>query len=315
VAASPQDAEAAALLARVRLEYGEFDAALSLAETATKLDPANGGYHAILAEAVGRVAQHASVFKQIGMAKRFRQEAEAAIRLDSKNVDAREGLMEYYLNAPSIVGGDRKKADAMAEEIAKVDPATGFLARATILVETKSTGDLESLYQQAIAAATTAETKYRATDELMNFYLASKTRKFDAAEQQAHALLALDPKRAGGYGGLVVAYVLGGRVGDIDGVLAEAERMVPDNLAPYYQAGRALFMQNTDLARAERYLRKYLTVEPEAGQATWAHAHWRLGLVLEKMGRRSDAIAEVEQAVRMKPDLEEAKKDLRRLRS
>jgi hypothetical protein len=38
-----------------------------------------------------------------------------------------------------------------------------------------------------------------------------------------------------------------------------------------------------------------------------------LGLVLEKKGRKPEAIAEVETALRLKPDLEEAKKDLKRL--
>jgi tetratricopeptide (TPR) repeat protein len=314
VAASPQDADAAALLARVRLEFNEFDGALALAEIAVRLEPNVGEYHAILAEAVGRVAQHASLFKQLGMAKRFRQEAETAIRLDAKNIDAREGLLEYYLNAPSIVGGDRKKADAIAEEIGRVDAAAGFLARGTIIVETKSAGDLESLFKQAVAAATTPGMKYRATSELMNVYAAPKTQRLDAAEQAARALIALDPARVSGYTGLAIVYASAGRMADLERALGEGERAVPDNLVPYYQAGRVLLTLNNELPRAEKYFRKYLTVEPEGSTATWAHAHWRLGQVLEKEGRRADAVAELEQAVRLKPDLEDAKKDLKRLR-
>jgi tetratricopeptide (TPR) repeat protein len=314
VAASPQDAEAAALLARVRLELNELDAALPLAETAVKLEPNTAGFHSLLAEAVGRIAQRASVFKQIGLAKRFRQEAETAIRLDPKNIDGRELMLAFYLNAPSMFGGDKKKADAMAEEIGRVDPAAGFLARGTIIVDTKGTGDLESLYKQAVAAATTPEMKYRATSELMNVYAAPKTQRLDAAEQEARALIALDPARVSGYIGLAIVYATGGRMADLDRTLGEGERAVPDNLAPYYQAGRVLLTRNTELPRAETYLRKYLTVEPEGGSATWAHAHWRLGLVLEKEGRRADAVAELEQAVRLKPDLDDARKDLKRLR-
>jgi len=310
----PADAEAAALLARVRIEFQDFDAAVPLAETATKLDGGNADYHAILAEAVGRAAEHASVFKQLGMARRFRQEEELAISLNPKNIDAREGLIEYYLNAPAIAGGDRKKADQVAEDIARLDTAAGFLARATILTETKAAGDVEALYAQARAAADAPLMKYRATLLLMNAYLAHGTRKLDAAEQLARSLIALDPERAAGYGGLVVAYGTAGRTADLEATLAEAERAVPDDLSPFYQAGRTLLIRNGDLARAETYFRKYLTAEPEAGEATWAHAHWRLGLVLEKLGRRAEARSEIEQATRLKPDLEEAKQDLRRLR-
>ncbi|HZR26265.1 MAG TPA: tetratricopeptide repeat protein [Vicinamibacterales bacterium] len=315
VKANPNDAESAALLARVRLEFGDFDGAVQLAETATKLDASNAGYHAILAEAVGRSAQHASMFKQIGMARRYRAEEETALTLDAKNVDAREGLLEYYLNAPSIAGGDRKKADQMAEDIARIDAAAGYLAKATILVETKTTGDLESLYKQAIAAATTPLTKYRATVQLMNVHLAPKTQNLSAAEQDARALIALDPKRVAGYTGLAIVHAYGNHGAAIDAALGEAEKAVPDNCSPHYQAGRVLLQSNGDLARAEKYFRKFLTIEPEAGPNTWAHAHWRLGLVLEKQGRKREAVGELEEAVHLRPDLEDAKKDLKRLRT
>ena len=69
-----------------------------------------------------------------------------------------------------------------------------------------------------------------------------------------------------------------------------------------------------DLPRAERYFKKYLSQDPEIGAATLAHAHWRLGLIYEKEGRKPEAIQEVQAAVNLKPDLDDAKKDLKRLK-
>ena len=69
-----------------------------------------------------------------------------------------------------------------------------------------------------------------------------------------------------------------------------------------------------DLARAEGWLRQYLELEPEPGSPSHAHAHWRLAQVFEKQERKSDAVAALEAALRLNPDLEEAKKDLKRLR-
>ena len=46
-----------------------------------------------------------------------------------------------------------------------------------------------------------------------------------------------------------------------------------------------------------------------------ARPEFYLGLLLEKQGRKAEAIAELEQAVRMNPDFENAKKDLKRLKS
>ena len=80
--ANPSDAEAAALLSSVREAYGDLDAALSLAETAVKLEPKVAEYHWQLAQVVGEMAQRASVFKQFGLARRYRQEIESAMALD-----------------------------------------------------------------------------------------------------------------------------------------------------------------------------------------------------------------------------------------
>ena len=101
---------------------------------------------------------------------------------------------------------------------------------------------------------------------------------------------------------------------ELDALLSEAEKRVPDDYLPHYVAGNALLRDNEDLPRAERYLRKYLTQEREAGQPTHGAAQWRLGLVLEKQGRKADAIAALEAAIRLDPSLEQAKKDLKRIK-
>jgi tetratricopeptide (TPR) repeat protein len=315
VKADPSDAEAAALLARTRAAFGDLEAALPLAEAAVKLEPRVADYHWQLAAIVGEMAEHAGVFRQMGLARRFRAEAEAAIALDPAQVDAREGMMQYYLEAPALLGGDRNKANAMVEEIARLDPVRGLLARVDFLRQTKSPDDVEPLLRQAVEAARTPREKIAAINALVSAYLALRPPKLDAAEPQARALAALDPTGPSGYTALAIVYATGGRLDDLDAALTAAERAVPDNANAFFQAGRVLLARGGDMARAERCFRKYLTVEPEAGQPTLARAHWRLALVLEKEGRRREAIAELEQATRLEPDLDSAKKDLKRLRA
>jgi len=98
--------------------------------------------------------------------------------------------------------------------------------------------------------------------------------------------------------------------------LARAEAAVPDDLSPYVFAARAMLREGAELPKAESYLKKYIgeTKEPEAGAPIIAGAHWSLGLVYEKEGRKADARSELETAVRLKPDFEPAKKDLKRLK-
>lgn len=315
VKANALDAEAAALLSSVRLAFGDLGAALALAEIAVKLEGRNAHYHWQLAQVCGEQAQRANVFKQIGLARRFKQEAEQAIALDPKHVDARIGLIVFYIAAPGIVGGDRKKADVMADEIAKIDPASGFMARARVITEAKETGDVEALYRQAADAAQTVDVRYDARGALLNRYLSGTTPRMDLAEQQARELLKLDPHRPSGYTGIAIVQARAGRWTELDQTLVEAERAVPDNFAPFFQAGRTLLLGGVEWPRAERYFRTYLGQEPEAGATSLAVAHWRLGLVLEKQGKRAEAIAEVEEAARLNPSLEQAKNDLKRLRS
>jgi tetratricopeptide (TPR) repeat protein len=191
----------------------------------------------------------------------------------------------------------------------------GVLARAQVLAGIRTPPATRSLYRKAAEAARTPDMKYSATASLTNWYLAQKPPRYDVAEQQCRALVQLDPQRIGGYRGLVLIYVITGRVPELDAALAEAEKAIPDNLITYYRAGAYIVTEGKDYARAERYLRKYLTQEPEAGGPSPAVARWRLGQALEKQGKRAEAIAEMEQAVKLKPDFEEAKKDLRRLKA
>src|SRR5882672_9980366 len=143
-------------------------------------------------------------------------------------------------------------------------------------------------------------------------WLAKK--KYDAAEKYALEAMKSDEAVAGAYVILAVVYANGERWMDLDAILARLEKNVPDDFGAHYQAAKALIASGKDLARSERYLRKYLTMPPEGGEPPWAGAHWRLGQVLEKEGKKAEAIAEMQEAVRLQPDLKPAKEDLNRLK-
>jgi len=69
----------------------------------------------------------------------------------------------------------------------------------------------------------------------------------------------------------------------------------------------------TGLTRGESYFRKYLTQEPEPYSPNHSQAHWRLGQVLEKEGRKPEAIAEFQASVKLDPD-SPARQALKRLK-
>jgi tetratricopeptide (TPR) repeat protein len=311
IAANPNDAQAAYYLASVKEELGDLQGALPLAEKAVSADPNNARYHMRLATICISLGQQAGIFKGMGLAHRFREEAEKAVALDPKYVDAREALMEFYFDAPGIAGGDKKKAWAAADEIGRIDAVRGLLAQASLAAKEKNPSKEQDSYQKAVAAA---PNEVRVLSAMAGFYGSDSQKKYDLAEKYALAALKLDETRVGPYVVLAIAYAAGERWQDLDTAMARAEKNDPDDYGPHYQAGKALLLSGKDLPRAERYFRKYLTIEPEGGEPHHAAAHWRLGLVLEKEGKKAEAIAEMEESLRAQADFKEAKQDLKRLK-
>jgi len=279
VAANPNDAQAAYYLASAKEEFGDLDGALPLAEKALSLDANNARYHLLIAEICIQQGQKAGIFKGLGLARRFRDEASKAASLDPKSIDARESLMEYYFEAPGMAGGDKKKAWALADEIEKIDAARGLLAQATLAGKEKNIGKQDELYQKALAAAPHDPQVLR---EAAGFYVSDASKKYDLAEKYSLEALKLNEDRAAPYVILGVVYASAERWKDLDELVARAQENIPDDFGVHYQAAKVLLTTGKDLPRAERYLRKYLTIEPEAGSPAWAGAHWRLGQVLEK---------------------------------
>lgn len=311
VRTNPNDAQALYLLAQVKQAYGDLDGALTLAEKAAALDGRNAAYRYLVAELYGDKADKASVFSQFGLARRFKKDAEAAIALDPKQIDARWALMEFHIQAPGIIGGDKKTAYALAQEIARINPTRGFLAQARLLRMEKKLDSPEPFYLKAVEAD---PKHYGARTTLAGFYLSDAQKQYDLAEKHAREAQTLDPTRSGAYTLLAQIYVKLERWQDLDAILALSDKNVPDNLNPFYQAGRVLLADGKDLPRAEKYFRKYLTQEPEPGTPTLADAHWRLGNVLEKRGRKQEAIQELQKALELNRNHEGAKKDLKRLK-
>jgi hypothetical protein len=313
-AANPADAEAQWLLSRVRAAYRDFDGALAPAEKAAALDRRNADYQWQVAQVVGELAQTASVFKQLGLAKRYKREVEAALAINPRHTDAMTGLMEFYNRAPGIAGGDKKKAGEIPAQIASINKVDGCIARVRLLSQ-QSPPPLAQIEQVWVEAVQADPSRYEPHLSLANVYAAGQTPRYDLAAKEAQIARTLDPDRVAAYGLLAAVYAAQERWADVDAVLADAEKRIPDNLSPYLRTAGTLANTGKDLARAERYARKYLTQEPEPNASSHAVAHWRLASILEKEGRKADAIAELQTSTRMDAKFEPAQKDLKRLRA
>ncbi len=205
---APNDPLANFLLSQIRNAFGDYTTPHSLAEKAVALDGRVAKYHRQLAEVLGVEAQHAGPLKIVFLAHQFRGEIDSAISLDPSDVQAQRDLLEYYLVAPGIAGGDLQKAIGVAAHIGELDVAEGYLAQARLAAYRKQMGETEAMLRRAVEARRVDgnSPSYRARVELAKFYLGGEHPNFEGAEVTAKELLGMDRGRVDSYSFLAQIY-------------------------------------------------------------------------------------------------------------
>src|SRR5215469_6928087 len=316
LSANPKDASALVLMAKIKMAFFDNDAAAQLAKQAMEIDPKNVDAHVTYADAVSRKAEDAGIFEKVGIARELKHEMEVALSIDPKNLDALEGMATFYREAPGIAGGSMSKAKELTDKIMALDPVRGCLAQIDMAAHDKHFDQFERIYLKALEASPNS---YIANADIAAMYAGERWKNYDKAISYAHKTVQLDPTRISPYVTLATVYAAKEQWAELDQGLAMSEKAVPDNLTPHYRAALTLLLSGKDLPRAERYFRKYLTQAAEGEAPPLAAAHWRLGEVLEKQGKKDEAIKELQTAIDAKPglvkqNLKKAKEDLGRLK-
>jgi tetratricopeptide (TPR) repeat protein len=262
---------------RAALDSSKADDAVKSFEKAVKLEDTNALYHLWLGNALGTVAQKASVLRQPFLAKRVKSEFERTVQLDGTIIDGHDGLMQFYLQAPGIMGGSIGKAKEQAEAIAVINPLRGHYARAAIANHEKDAAGAEREYR---AAATEFADSLGAVATLAN--LLATTNRGDEAFAVLDKYLARKP-------------------GDLSALMA---------------VGRTAAISGRQLDRGEQALRTVLEtpgVGTDPKLPSPASAHYRLGDIAAKRGTKDQARKEYERALELNPRLEAAKRALKAL--
>ncbi len=272
----PNNAEAYNLLCRVYLMADKWEPAISACEQAVKLEPENGQYHLWLGRSYGQKAAHVGAFAAAHVAGQVRDEFEAAVRLNPKNVAAHDDLADFYLEAPWVVGGGEKKAEAQAEEMQKLEPAQADLLRARIAKKRKDFSEAENQTKRAIQDSGGAAGPWLS---LARLYRSS--RRFDEMEHAIERATAPSLNR-------------------------------PDVLT---SAAEILMESNRDLPRAMQLLQRYLSSPNTSEDAPVFKAHYLLGTLLEQQGHPEQAIAQYRAALDLAAGFAPARTALERLGS
>lgn len=260
---------------KTALTQNDLERATATADKLVQTAPEQSAAWLWAGRAYGMKAQEASVFTKMSWAKKCREAFQKAVDLDSRSIEARFELFHYFLLAPGFAGGGIEKAQAQADELAKIDPLQGRIARAQIAFQQKNTAAGEA----ELRAAYEAEPKRWAAIQAWCSYLFSVQR---ISEARAILLAQTSDRELG-----------------------------PD---AHYQLGRIACLSGADLDDGLEHLKTYLETPPAPDKPTWADAHWRRGLIYEKKGDLKQALAELETALRLEPQHGLAQADLERIK-
>ncbi|HEX8253022.1 MAG TPA: tetratricopeptide repeat protein [Thermoanaerobaculia bacterium] len=260
---------------RAAIERREFDKAVSLLEKVIAANPKNVDAHYLLGTVYGAQAQSAGILKQASLAKKVKAEFEAAVALDPKHIDARQGLVDYYTIAPGFMGGSTEKALAQAAEIKKLDSLKGHHAYARIYARDKK---LDLARKELVTAVREQPNNPRA-HQALGMFLLNADKNYSGAVHEFEMALKLDPT------------------------------YMPAHL----RIGHVAALSGTDFARGEAFIKKYLAYKPADDEPPVALAWYWLGMLYEKQGRKADAKQSFLNALKLVPEDKNVKEALKRV--
>ncbi len=165
---SPDYAGSRYYLGRIAFNQKEFDDAQDYFEEAVVVNDKVADYHNWLGNTYGTIARDANMIKQGILAPKMKRAWEKAVELDTKNIDARTSLIQYYLQAPGFMGGSVEKAKEVAKQILKLNPAEGHRQMGNILLSEKKPNEAEKEFLEMAKADPTY------ANGLANFYTNQK---------------------------------------------------------------------------------------------------------------------------------------------
>ena len=253
---------------------GDFASAVDLFSKAAAQTPKDADRHYWLANAYRSLAFASSMFKAMSLAGKIREQYETAVELDPNHLHARMALLEFYSHAPAIAGGGERKALEQANEIKKRDALMGHLAFMRIYIFTKK----PDLARREVADAVREQ----------------------PSSPQAHY-----------WNGV---YLMG--IKELENARHAFETSVkvdPGHMPAWFQIGHVAALAGNNLARGEEALKRYLAYKPKLEEPSLDRAHYWLGGIYEKQGRRAEAKAEYAAALKVNPTLKDAATALKRM--
>jgi tetratricopeptide (TPR) repeat protein len=267
VKAEPRNAAVHYGLGLVHLNADQdFERAADRFEKAVDLDSRNAEYHYQLGVAYGRIALTAGALRQIGLAGKVKRQGLKAIELDPNHVEARKGMIQFYMAAPRIMGGSKEKARGQAAEIARIDPYEGELGWALIASSERNSAEVEKRYRAALALDPDG---WQALQSYGSLCL--RRNRSEEALEVLTRLAAVRPEDPRSHELLGDALIAASREAEGLRSYDKALALRTDYDPAVYKLAR-FHERKGDTARAAEYYRRYLDLVPTGRRADQARA-------------------------------------------
>ncbi len=181
-------------LGRAYLMLGNYDEAADYCETAVELADSVAEYHFWLANALGQKAQNSNILKQAWLAPKILKQFERTVQLDPKHVGGHVGCANFYIMAPSIMGGDLEKARKEADILIKLAPMKGRLLKISIY-EKEGKSELAEREYDAMGKSLADSTRNYSFYNQYGYFLL-KRKKYDKAIKMFRKQVQLAPDKA-----------------------------------------------------------------------------------------------------------------------
>lgn len=273
---TPSDHTANLLLGRCYVGQKKYQKAIDQLKLSKRVLKEEGDYQFWLGQAyLGKLNNTQNFMEKGIIASRVREAFEKAVSLDPENLNARNSLAKYYLNAPAIAGGSTVKALEHIDYIKSRNAKMGYNALAGYYYQQKEYSRAIGQYQAYLphAREDSAAVLYQIG------FIHQIQKNYPEAFTYFHQTIQADPT----------------------------------HLQAYYQYARTAVFSGNQIAEGIRHIQYYIEQGGTPNGPDPASAYWRMGMLYEAANQPEKAKAAYDEVLRLNPDHEEAKKARGRL--
>ena len=155
------DTAVQSLLGSVYAQLERWEQAADQVEGLVEAYPENAEYQFRYGGALGMEAKNSNRFTALMMLDDVKYHLKKATQLDENHINSRWALVQLYVELPAVIGGTKANAMKYADQLQKISPVDGALAKGFIEQSEENYQTAEAYLQEAVDIGQSATTYTR----------------------------------------------------------------------------------------------------------------------------------------------------------